>query len=58
MYNIRIKELDIDKDKKVEFNVIADDLIEKKKQNKLINNDNNSAKIYQAINKSLKNQQQ
>ena len=55
MYNIRTKELDIDEDKEVEFNVIADDLIEKKKWNKLINNDNNLAKIYQVTNKSSKN---
>ena len=31
MYNIRTKELDIDEGKKVEFDVIADDLIEKEK---------------------------
>ena len=58
MYNIRTKELDIDEGKEVEFDVIADDLIEKEKQNKLTNNDNNSAKAYQATNESSKNQQQ
>ena len=58
MYNIRTKELNIDEGKKVKFDVIADDLIEKEKQNKLTNNDNNSAKIYQVTNKSSKNQQQ
>ena len=31
MYNIRIKELDISEGKKVKFNIIADDLVEKKK---------------------------
>ena len=46
IYNIRTKELDIDKDKKVKFDVITDDLVEKKKENKLINKNNISVKIY------------
>ena len=55
MYNIRTKELDIDEDKEIKFDVIANNLIEKKKWNKLTNNNNNSAKIYQTTNESSKN---
>ena len=31
IYNTRIKELDVDKDKEIKFNIITDNLIEKKK---------------------------